>query len=1692
MRNGMDEVMRTLMPIAERIMQTQEHLNCAKAELVSRDPRSLTRALAEAEAEAEQRRKTEKAEENKDQQEGEKQTENAEEDTVEEDVEEKQDGGIRTVVPFSSLPAPSSLSPQIPSLLQQLHSSLHTLLATLRTLPATFLSASFDILYLPLFTILFSHPKAEEQQTTAAARQQLGSNSKPSTATPNSTPFPMLPHQDRVWEVTLQCLQVLLDAAIREPMFVRATLCKRFFGIFQLLLHFLPSDFKTSTNAAEEDKQRTTMVMGATRTDNSAASRAVWHSEETRMTGIECVTKLISAVQVQLQTDIAIPSPSSSSQIPSVQPLLSTLQLNPAFAISLGYHIHLLVRFISKERNRELRRKSMEGVEAIIRLLQLPILNQPSSSASSSMTFAPVPGRLLLLSYFPGIMSALFNLLVFDSQAAVRSGGWKLQRHAMQLFMEVTRIALTEVANVDEVVQEVVSGPSKSSDMADDDDDDALIKPPDAHTETADRAMQKLQSLLPKPQPLSSSTHSRRASSAAMLTQLHPVLRNVMRPLDASWWHETRSQLVRMMDRIFSATQLTTRTEIASIMLTAATTFLCEQPDDTADFHPALTANGNTLYTSLLPPQCVTTWLEFIVFSQQHDDDGVRRQAEKAMEQISSRASGWRAQAAASTALVPQPIHSSPLLPLLSTSLSAHLLRLPRALPSASETQQLALLKTIKASIHALGRCAQPESDFNPLYQFFHADMERMIQILYRVWEVEGKESKVLERERTRDDMTIVPSKQTTAAVAESTSSTALSLPTYFHTSLTHMHTPAAHTLSLSILHDIGYYLSHQFGLFIAYLHERLVNGMHEVQERSNYSSTNKLKETILIINQLMLGAASAVRSQRMAVHDLVPHIEMLFFEYLNPILWHLPLSNPRRTHRDAQTLTHAQLQNNLVIVTLLIRGIGDMAQASQYEFQPFLMHVLHPLLEKLASTHATVHQSALATLHRVAMESGYNVALDGESAAPTGADQDLQNMLVHNMDYLVEQMTVELRNLQPTFMTSAGSSSSSAQVLTLPLVLTSLLTKISFSCTRAIIPLLDDTLDLILDKLSDLTLQQQELAEDDAWSMEMDLESMVAASSVSMSRLAYLEILRSLANALYLIKQHEQADGSHETKDPSAAMYASAPPLPSLMPPGTIDDIDVSARKRLEMEVDSMLNFDGDEEKSEEKSSSNSVEHFCFAPVSIRQRLERNVAAAMERADRQRYEAEWLRRQQLGMTMEDETDGVARDSDGQSRAERWYKEREAERVKQERLKWNAVNGMEDEELDAEMERNEAAHRDAPEIPLTHDQSTALRIFAQCRNYLDTASGHGLQSLAQQSTVLATVSHCIPVLEPVPKHLFPEIAKFWPSLQRTLRLIDNATLDRHSGQNRSHKLEATESNMDTTEYSSTSPMHTLMQVHTNEPKKPGEEQLTQLIASLSSTAVIPAPPSPSTFSHSTSSPLFIHGLSVLSLLVRCASKFLSARFSNELWPLLQHILTFEQGWMKELQQQQKEMNNKSAHTKQQHEANDGRIKLLPAYKVQRALLETLAELARYPDLSSMHVIELSSHVLPYLSRDQPVEFQRLALQLLSSLSQHDADAVWQCAWRLCPHTTMQHTIQISGRNAQSVKLTHLSSFILSHPCFQHRYPNFDPALLLHQRAHGWTDGGSQDERDNPYQESVLQLLHLLSSSKLAQSKLALY
>eukprot|EP01032_Pedospumella_encystans_P013457 gene13457-15493_t len=100
----------------------------------------------------------------------------------------------------------------------------------------------------------------------------------------------------------------------------------------------------------------------------------------------------------------------------------------------------------------------------------------------------------------------------------------------------------------------------------------------------------------------------------------------------------------------------------------------------------------------------------------------------------------------------------------------------------------------------------------------------------------------------------------------------------------------------------------------------------------------------------------------------------------------------------------------HVLVVAAAVEGIANIAfSAGPEDFQKYLMKLLYPLLELLVDTDPIVKQAAKCTLQRIALYS---------------EQTSLSGLIMHNLDYIVDKICLQLRSPSASTKYSASSTS--------------------------------------------------------------------------------------------------------------------------------------------------------------------------------------------------------------------------------------------------------------------------------------------------------------------------------------------------------------------------------------------------------------------------------------------------------------------------------------------------------------------------------------------------------------------------------------------------------------------------------------------------------------------------------------------
>ncbi|XP_052760793.1 TELO2-interacting protein 1 homolog [Mya arenaria] len=227
-------------------------------------------------------------------------------------------------------------------------------------------------------------------------------------------------------------------------------------------------------------------------------------------------------------------------------------------------------------------------------------------------------------------------------------------------------------------------------------------------------------------------------------------------------------------------------------------------------------------------------------------------------------------------------------------------------------------------------------------------------------------------------------------------------------------------------------------------------------------TSLFKLQAT-LVINEIMLGTTGETaytnntkngrKWQNHSKDELCTVVRMLVDEYLNPANFDLVTSLTTNTGARVQTLdqqlrslaitlpspvqenTAAKMNRNILQISLFLEGFGNFAKILKTSFEPHLMSVLYPTLEKLGDETAYISNTAFIALWDICHACRY---------------RSIDELIRENADYLMNSISLRLRHLDRNRRC--------------PLVL-----KVMLQYSSAeLLPLIDDTVQEILDSLDD------------------------------------------------------------------------------------------------------------------------------------------------------------------------------------------------------------------------------------------------------------------------------------------------------------------------------------------------------------------------------------------------------------------------------------------------------------------------------------------------------------------------------------------------------------------------------------------------------------------------------------------------
>lgn len=354
--------------------------------------------------------------------------------------------------------------------------------------------------------------------------------------------------------------------------------------------------------------------------------------------------------------------------------------------------------------------------------------------------------------------------------------------------------------------------------------------------------------------------------------------------------------------------------------------------------------------------------------------------------------------------------------------------------------------------------------------------------------------------------------------------------------------------------------------------------------------------------------------------------------------------------------------------------------------------------MDKLADPHPVVSQSALVSLQRIAMHYRYT---------------SLSDLVISNADYLVDSISSRLRAFR-----TGGDGGTASDAHFLPRVLRAMLERTGAG--SALIPLLDDTLQSILDSLSLSTeagptptttttsapivttslLTSSERAERDRETQKSSTANAAATTdSDRSSTLASLQLLLSIVSAI------QQSAASN---------------------PGSGGG--VSATRRLEM-------------RSEQLTREQRFAY--YRPDTFTDRLSKLVGQLRESK----------REMERGIDFSDS-------GGGSHYFEERVKSKAEEKARADRARAAGGDDPDADDKSAPYGAANDAADDARTKP-TREQQIVIDVLAKCRHFLSSPS------IRQQYLVLSIISESVEALKDAPNQLLPAVAKIWDPVRLT-------------------------------------------------------------------------------------------------------------------------------------------------------------------------------------------------------------------------------------------------------------------------------------------------------------------------------------
>lgn len=326
---------------------------------------------------------------------------------------------------------------------------------------------------------------------------------------------------------------------------------------------------------------------------------------------------------------------------------------------------------------------------------------------------------------------------------------------------------------------------------------------------------------------------------------------------------------------------------------------------------------------------------------------------------------------------------SRPLMEILEENLLSMATTLPRQIRTSDDDQKLSLIKIISGYLKILG----PNMN-SLLHSYSH--LKRFSLALIQALEMDCSSVKIVE------EQTQILGHGASAINSQGRVNVHQPRKTFRH-----FHNDSIYQELVSLLQLLGHYgdlnllVDHFLGLF------------HE-------TSLNRLQAT-LIINQIMLGTIQNYDElEQQTVNscdrqqELQCIISSLIDEYLSPNNFNLITSHVAKEAIPAEGQFSLVLYNrtqptfydynaNILQICLFLEGFAVFAKILQKDFNPFLITVLYPMLEKLGDCSAYLSNTAYLALNSISDSCGY---------------KDIEDLIQQNIDYLINSITLRLRHL--------------------------------------------------------------------------------------------------------------------------------------------------------------------------------------------------------------------------------------------------------------------------------------------------------------------------------------------------------------------------------------------------------------------------------------------------------------------------------------------------------------------------------------------------------------------------------------------------------------------------------------------------------------------------------------------------------